>query len=1026
MVLVTTVFRDFEFIEETLASVMGQRGPGRPVFHIIKDASPTDAGFQLVKRCVAKHSNKTYKNFSYQLLYWHKPDDGLYPGLKEIFKHVLEATRNPNTLVTYLNADDLLEPEALKRVCRLQEATGAEWLVSAPQMIDHRSRTLLRSPRGVPYSQQRIREGHHLIEGQPFLQQEGTFWSLGLFQSCRGFNPKLQLAGDFDLWLQLASQCAPLCLPVASGSFRRRPGQKSENIEAYRQEALAVLNAAQTELAAAPPASSQAWMALDIDGQPAVAAVDPEGGQPTTLKDPLVVDQRFSTDGILTRPVRLQQRWRRRAPQSETAKQAIADLGLNPSNWLHGDGQHPLRLRLRGPRAGFVALELELLLARSQPTVELLLKAGDHQRIYRIESDAIQTTPLKIATEVHRLRLQLLEFLSPELDIEVAIQGSGVPWFCLNHRGEAARIATANEAGWPYLADPSPLEEEQQPVPITALLDATGCSQLELQQSLVALQRQNYPALQVAVWGASHHDAVLEQFSDDLQLQRLTAAPTAEAIGQQGQPNDLLVNLCAGDLLEAAALRRVARADSHKPVDLIGGDQGAEFESGWFWRRQTLARWPDTSQELAWETLDALRLGTTLVHAQSSATLPPRQAITAALPRLLFINDVGRCGGAGLAHHRLLSAVQQHGCPVLSLSAAEHWDPDGHPVRDWRRLERQIQRFAPSAIVCGNLHGLRCDHLTLLRQLAAAAPCFWVAHDFWPSNGRQPYPSLDAGEALPAPNAESERWQQQLLAIDHLHLIANSHFCHHVLAGTALAPRLVDQVLPLGVERRFNRLNPDWDAKRHNRSPRLQLLVGSVGMDDPRKGAALLVAALGQLPANQRAQLDVRSYGHTPIDALHGLCAYGHLGYLDESGIRVACAEADLYINCSLIETFGQVSVEALLAGAWLVSVRNGGVSDFARDGENATLVEAQADALTAGLERAIERLQAIQRRGPDAIERHRNRQALSVDRYSLENSGLQLLRILLSHGVEGPPDLGFAQTIRPTPLRPAPRGRLR
>ena len=413
-----------------------------------------------------------------------------------------------------------------------------------------------------------------------------------------------------------------------------------------------------------------------------------------------------------------------------------------------------------------------------------------------------------------------------------------------------------------------------------------------------------------------------------------------------------------------------------------------------------------------------------MFYANGKSQSQPTSA--AASPRLLFINDVGRCGGAGLAHHRLLSAVQQQGCSVLSLSAAEHWDPAGHPVRDWRRLERQIQRFAPSAIVCGNLHGLRCDHLTLLRQLAAAAPCFWVAHDFWPSNGRQPYPSLDAEQALPAANAESERWQQELLAIDHLHLIANSHFCHHVLAGTALAPHLVDQVLPLGFERRFNRLNQDWATKRHNRSSRLQLLVGSVGMDDPRKGAALLVAALGQLPADLRAQLDVRSYGHTPIDALHGLCAYQHLGYLDESGIRSACAEADVYLNCSLIETFGQVSVEALLAGAWLVSVRNGGVSDFARDGENATLVEAQADALTAGLERAIERLQAIQRRGPDAIERHRNRQALSVDRYSLENSGLQLLRILLSHGVEGPPDLGFAQTIRPTPLRPAPRGRLR
>ena len=67
-----------------------------------------------------------------------------------------------------------------------------------------------------------------------YIQQESTFWSRKLWNNAGArINTNYSLAGDFDLWMKFFQSEKLFCSRKKLASFRKRPGQKSSNIQKY-------------------------------------------------------------------------------------------------------------------------------------------------------------------------------------------------------------------------------------------------------------------------------------------------------------------------------------------------------------------------------------------------------------------------------------------------------------------------------------------------------------------------------------------------------------------------------------------------------------------------------------------------------------------------------------------------------------------------------------------------------------------------------------------------------------------------
>jgi len=134
--------------------------------------------------------------------------------------------------------------------------------------------------------------------------------------------------------------------------------------------------------------------------------------------------------------------------------------------------------------------------------------------------------------------------------------------------------------------------------------------------------------------------------------------------------------------------------------------------------------------------------------------------------------------------------------------------------------------------------------------------------------------------------------------------------------------------------------------------PAPSVLLGSLYSSIPAKGWDDAVKAL-LLVREARPDLDVRlvAFGaQTSPESPGGNLLVRYVEKPSTEDLRRLYSSVDVWICTSASEGYGFVSLEALACGAALVTYRNGGEAAFARDGENALVVEptprAAADAV--------------------------------------------------------------------------------
>ena len=166
------------------------------------------------------------------LTFLSEPDAGLYDAVARGLQ------RCTGDVVTYLNAGDILHPEAFHLVHRFMENEDINWLTGSNCKINEAGEIIdfWKPPR---FRREYVLNGTYL-RGYPHpnIQQEGTFFRRGLlndldWEKFRAY----RLAGDYFLWTHLAARTELHSVRSILGSFQVHPGQLSEDGGSYLNEA---------------------------------------------------------------------------------------------------------------------------------------------------------------------------------------------------------------------------------------------------------------------------------------------------------------------------------------------------------------------------------------------------------------------------------------------------------------------------------------------------------------------------------------------------------------------------------------------------------------------------------------------------------------------------------------------------------------------------------------------------------------------------------------------------------------------
>ncbi|GAB7081072.1 glycosyltransferase [Megalodesulfovibrio paquesii] len=231
--LVTPVRNAVATIDEVIWSIVSQTGTHELHYHI-QDGGSTDGTLEKIQAWKTRLASlrgllPTTIRFSYQSA----PDKGMYDALVNGFAQL---PIGPDDFMGWCNADDGLFPGALDAMARFAEAQpGVDWIIGWWAAFDNLGRLswldrLPKYPRAILASG--LADGIHW----PFVQQESTFWRKRLWDKAGGLDTSLRLAGDWDLWRRFAAHAPLTHIYHQLGGFHVRPGQQSQDMNAYRAE----------------------------------------------------------------------------------------------------------------------------------------------------------------------------------------------------------------------------------------------------------------------------------------------------------------------------------------------------------------------------------------------------------------------------------------------------------------------------------------------------------------------------------------------------------------------------------------------------------------------------------------------------------------------------------------------------------------------------------------------------------------------------------------------------------------------
>lgn len=233
--LVTPSYDQGEFVERTIASVLGQGYPA--LEYVIQDGGSTDATATVLER----YRDRLHSCVS-------EPDDGQADAINRGF------ARTTGEIMGWLNSDDVLLPGALAAVGRhFARNPDTDVVYGHRALIDEHDRQIGAwvMPRHADWT----------LDYADLIPQETMFWRRSTWEAAGGaLDPSYHYALDWDLLLRFRDSGARFeRLPVMIGGFRLHSAQKTTR---QIDVGMAEIEQIRTERLSEPMSHSDAWQRL--------------------------------------------------------------------------------------------------------------------------------------------------------------------------------------------------------------------------------------------------------------------------------------------------------------------------------------------------------------------------------------------------------------------------------------------------------------------------------------------------------------------------------------------------------------------------------------------------------------------------------------------------------------------------------------------------------------------------------------------------------------------------------------------
>lgn len=368
--------------------------------------------------------------------------------------------------------------------------------------------------------------------------------------------------------------------------------------------------------------------------------------------------------------------------------------------------------------------------------------------------------------------------------------------------------------------------------------------------------------------------------------------------------------------------------------------------------------------------------------------------------KVLHINQSDVIGGAGIAAHRLHTALNRLGAESYILAGLVNQRSDrvdAFPRRiGW--LERKIHPFTyylgfNQAHILGtagvvnhpffqksdilNFHNLHTGYFNYmaLPKLTRRKPAVFTLHDMWSFTGhcvysydcdrwqtgcgKCPYPKEDY--PIIRDNTKLEvRLKKHVYSRSRLGIVAPSRWLAEQAAKSVLKRHPI-HCIPHGID-----LNVYRPLSSRSRRAALGILEGDYALlfaagnlESPRKGALLLFRALELLPEAIRKRLWLLCFGSGRLDEslAETEMRVVNLGAIaDDIEMVSIYSMADLFVLPTRADNLPLVLLESMACGTPMVAFDVGGVPDLVRPGLTGYLAEAQsAEDLSRGIRTLLE-----------------------------------------------------------------------